>query len=155
MKIVIDGAEFEIDLDKAKELGVIKKTFSKLEPKRFEGGVYYYATGVNGAQECKDTNRGSDDTLHEICNYFKSKEQAKLMAEATYNLWYKIRAWAIREGVLESFESDNCNYYLYYDSDDDYWSVSHSYNTDHGRVYLTMEGAVKLAEILNEGKYRP
>lgn len=153
MKIEIEGKEYEIDLEKAKKLGLTKEEVEKLEPKRLNK---YYSTGtVQPAYSCIDVNDVIDNRDHMIGNYFETEDQAKLMYEKTYDIWYKIRAWAVRNDAILDYKINGGNNYIHFDMNDKTWSVGFSNFLNRGEIFMSIENCKKIVKILNDGNYRP
>jgi hypothetical protein len=95
------------------------------------------------------------DKHFENCNYFDTSEQAQLAADKTFDIWFKIRAWAIREGVLKEFELEGLNYYVYYNNYLEKWGFDYLSDINSAETFMSKEGAERLCKILNEGGYRP
>ena len=160
-KIIINDNEYEIDIEKAKELGVLKKInkFS-LMPER---GGDYFCIGTEGGLcgSIMDTMDSGDTRSYNSGNYFKSKEVAEYIIKHKLNPFCKITNYIahknVENGWEPSWEENNsqrkwflefcCNFaqeqYLLGNS-----IIFNKINTP----YTSEETARELAEYLNENK---
>ena len=157
MNIMIDGKEMTIDIKKAKELGLLNEKVDRLEPCRDLYSGYYWVVASHGKSvEYYDEQDTIDDLHFEKSNCFRTKEQAELMSKYTFDIWFKIRAWVITEGVLKEFVEGEKNYYIYYNYVDELWCYGCYIHMQVGHIYFKdKESALRLVKILNNGNYRP
>jgi len=149
VNVTFENEKYEICLKRAKELGLLK-TKDKFSGEKLK--EYYHVNPLGSAIFYNDNGDSIDEELFKIGNYFETKKQAELMSENTYDIWFKIRAWAVRNNVVVDFDLEH---YVFYDTYTKKWYYGSHNDGDQGQTFMSKENCVKLCKILNEGNYRP
>ena len=151
INVIFENEEYEIDMEKARELGLLKSK-NRLTGKKLE--EYWHIDGYGTVQYESDTNDKVDDELFKLCNYFSTEEEAQLASDKTFDIWFKIRSWAIRNDTIKEFNLGDVMNYIYYDSGSKRWFYSSTCIFNTGETFMSEEGCKKLCKILNEGNYK-
>jgi len=148
-KLMIDGKEFEVEMDdnEAKAMLSLKTLCEKKKTgyERVEKGEIYYIEGDNGAIYCREGRYA--DKHYEDANYYSDRTVAGNNARAD-KLYKQLRRFAVEHRKKE-IDWDNENMYkffFYYIHKEDKFEVLTSYLCqDYGNIYFDTEETAQLA----------
>ena len=152
VNVTFENEKYEICLKRAKELGLLK-TKDKFPGERLKG--YYNVNPLGSAIFYNDNGDSIDEELFKVGNYFETKKQAELMSEKTYDIWFKIRTWAVRNNAVITPNLEDYVHYVFYDMCAKRWKLRSACSFNQGQTFMSKENCRKLCKILNEGNYRP
>ena len=156
MKVTLEGKDYILDLDKIKELGLIKEDKKELIERKDYEKEYFRIDGNLNVHTEKDTGSSYASALYDNGNYYSSREVAQDRANSVGSLTGRIITYMLESNTKNGWRADFNNR-----SQDKYFVILSDYKYIHfqawnnieyiGIPYTTKETASELCKLLNEG----
>lgn len=150
IEITVNGKILIVDIEKAKELGLVEEKESIKEKFNWVAekfGEYYSYSSEKVFLDTEEYTL-TDKARANVSNYFKTKEAAQQVFERRKSIFSKIERYLANEGKLLQFRFGIGNYHLTLCVGE--WIVDLSVWYDRGVFYSDKETLVELAEYLNK-----
>ena len=157
IEIALNGQQVLLDVDRARELGLIENINKELIDRLNDSNKYYYIESIGLIDTTKNWNSLCDKGKLSNGNYFSSKEVAQSHINQLGGLTARINTYLLEANAKSNWKADwndrsQYKYYVFFDyTDREYKCDYYKYTGVVGVIYTSREIAEELVDKLNGG----
>lgn len=157
IEIALNGQQVILDVDRARELGLIENVNKELIDRLNDSNKYYYIESIGLIDTTENWNSLSDKGRLSNGNYFSSREVAQSHIDQLGGLTARINTYLLEANAKSNWKADwndsnQYKYHIFFDYTTREYRCSYfTYTGAVGVIYTSKEIVEELVDKLNSG----